>query len=87
MDDLTKMLVIQLPIVAVLAVWINSWIKTLYDDFKKERDLAAAERKTMLDNQFDLKERVGRLEDHIIGDRSPTLHRPPTSNGQTGAGN
>lgn len=87
MDDLTKMLAIQLPIVAVLAIWINSWIKTLYDDFKKERDLAAAERKTMLDNQFDLKERVVRLEEHLIGDRSPTMLRPPVPNGQTGVGN
>jgi hypothetical protein len=86
MDELTKMLIVQLPIVAVLAVWINSWISRLYQDFKDERKLAAEERKAMLDGQFDLKQRVGRLEEHIIGDRSPTIHRSPLSNGQTGAG-
>lgn len=86
MDDLTKMLVIQLPIVAALALWINSWINKLYNQFLEERKAAGEERAKMLDAQFDLKERVSRLEEHIIGDRSPTLHLNPL-NGQTGAGN
>lgn len=79
MDELTKMLIVQLPIVAVLAIWINSWISKLYADFQEERKQSAIERKAMLDGQYDLKERVGRLEEHVIGDRSPTLLRPPTA--------
>lgn len=86
MDEATiKALVIQAPAVVLLLLWINSWIKVLYDDFKKERDLARAERTDMQDALGDLKNRVGRLEEHIIGDRAPTLHRSQL-NGQTGTG-
>ena len=77
MDELTKMLIVQLPIVVALALWINQWINKLYDKFVEDQKAQAAERKTMLDNQFDLKERVGRLEEFLIGDRSPTLHGKP----------
>ena len=86
MDDTAKLFIAQLGIAGVLLIWINSWISRLYADFQEERKAAAVERAKLLDGQFDLKQRVGRLEEHIIGDRSPTMHTNPLSNGKTGVG-
>lgn len=76
MDEITKLLLINLPLVAVLALWINRWIERLYNDFRTDRDVAAEER-------ADIKMRLKRLEEHIIGDSAPTLtNRPKESDNQ-----
>lgn len=77
MDDTTKILVINLPLVAVLAIWINNWIKVLYTDFKQQLATSDKNQQTMMDSLYDLKERVGRIEESVLGDRSPTIHKRP----------
>jgi len=75
-DDTTKLLAINLPLVAALAIWINSWIKVLYTDFKAQLAKNEANQEKMMDSLFDLKERVARIEESVLGDRSPTNKRP-----------
>lgn len=70
MDVAFKVILINLPLVAILAWWINRWIERLYEDFRKDRHEASDER-------ADLRMRVKRIEEHLLGDNAPTLAKRP----------
>lgn len=70
MDEAIKIIVVNLPLVALLAWWINRWVERLYIDMR-------ADRKEASDERADLRMRVKRIEEHLLGDNAPTLPRKP----------
>lgn len=71
MDELAKTFVVQAPMVAVLIVFL----KTVYDDWKIDRQVAAAQRDAMTEQLNMINKRLERLEEEISSTPRPIM--PP----------
>lgn len=76
MDEIAKILIGSSPILAVVLLLGTQLIATV-------KDLVIMQTQAK-DERADIKARLKRLEEHVIGDVSPTLTRDEVVNGSSG---